>query len=169
MKKLANALVTTASTLLWMQSAAGVAAASNAGRTENVTLAAKGEPTRPAAIQEGEYRGQGQWKNQQGQDGKYLVTTTVEGAQIRSSYQYEGGQKFWEFEISGMNSGTFDIYSEGLKVGEGYCYDVQCHYSAFNGALEETLTFVRGSLYKLGSKDSREGKIIWQEELRLKK
>lgn len=52
------------------------------------------------------------------------------------------------------------------SASRGYCYEVQCMYSAGEGQakVDETLTFVENMLYKIGSKlVPGIGKIAWVE------
>ena len=119
-------------------------------------------------IQNGAYKGAAQWKSSAAQSGTYNVTTTIADGTVTSSYAWDNGQtQTWTFSASPDANGVFEVVSGGQKVGEGYCFDVQCHYTAFNGNLEETLTFYGNALYKLGSKRVNGTTIIWQEQLSL--
>ena len=124
------------------------------------------------ALHAGKYSGTGDWSAEDGSSGHYRVTTSVMGAAISSIstvYTFDGKTETWEFSILPTTNGFFKIVSgaEGQIVGEGYCYEVQCHYAAFDGKLEETLTFVDGKLYKVGSKAFGASRIKWQEALTL--
>jgi hypothetical protein len=120
-----------------------------------------------APLKDGAYAGGGEWRSAAGQSGSYSVTATVTGDTIASVYRYGDREERWSIALVPTGGGFVDVTSEGSKVGSGYCYDVQCHYTAFDGQLEETLTFYEGSLYKLGSKVVDGQRIMWQEALRL--
>jgi hypothetical protein len=131
------------------------------------TLLAQG--TTAKAPVAGTYAGQGEWVSQDGQKGHYLVTTTVMDGVMKSSYKWAEQGSEWTFTMLPFGDNFFKVASgaDGQIVGEGYCFDVQCHYTAFGGNLEETLSFVDGKLYKLGSKKEQSLNIKYQEALTL--
>ena len=134
-------------------------------KTMLLVVAMVSAPAMASAIQDGAYKGSAQWKSSTQGAGTYEVTTTITGETLNSTYVFDGQTKTWNFTAKVNANSTFDVISDGQKVGDGYCLDVQCHYSAFNGNLEETLTFYGDNLYKLGSKSEDGAKIMWQEQL----
>ena len=130
-----------------------------------------------SALQPGEYSGGGDWASEDGTSGHYSVSTKVFApaadavSSVGSVYHYDNKEESWGFAILPGANGFFLVAAgeaEGSIVGQGYCFEVQCHYTAFDGKLEETLTFVDGKLYKIGSKSFGKSKIKWQEALTLK-
>jgi hypothetical protein len=119
----------------------------------------------------GTYQGEGQWRDNAGNSGEYSVRTEVSPDQVQSEYRWSAETRHWGFAMQNQSVGFYAITDNFGSSGSMYCYSVQCHYE-FNTArltTEETLSFVDGKLYKLGSKRMPNGLVIsWEEALSLK-
>lgn len=116
-------------------------------------------------ITDGSYVGNGQWRDTTAESGEYAVSTTVKNGILSSRYSFDGSTENWEFTVLPGQNGTFKVLVKGEEVGDGYCFQVQCHYQIYTGGLEETLTFDGDRLYKVGSKVHAGVRIFWQESL----
>lgn len=117
------------------------------------------------SLPDGSYNGKGFWKDQDGKTGTYTVQTQIKSNVITNTYDYNGQSKSFTMEAPLDQNGFFPVKMNGASVGDGYCMDVQCHYSVSADQLEETDTFYQGHLYRLGSKVVAGKKIVWEEAL----
>lgn len=120
---------------------------------------------------DGTYQGEGRWSDNQGETGHYEVSVNIESDTVSSSYSFDSGQTGeYEFQTTGSAHSQFDVLVGGIRVGEGYCMSVQCHYSISlgNKVLEETLTFYEDNLYRIGSKRLDSVVITWEESMTIK-
>lgn len=119
---------------------------------------------------DGVYQGQGRWQDGQGQTGRYNIITTVQSNVITSTYTFGEKTKIYEFEAKAAPNSRFDVYVNGDKAGEGYCMSIQCHYevSFEDTVIEETLTFYKDNLYRIGSKLVDGKNMTWEESLQIK-
>ena len=118
-------------------------------------------------ISDGHFEGRANWKDSTGRKGYYRVETAINGDTMTTRYRAPAGSYTYVLQTKNTHDGYFDVVSGGKKVGEGYCFNVQCHYSAdINGVLlEETLTYWAGNLYRLGSKNIQGTAYNWEESL----
>ena len=116
-------------------------------------------------IIDGGYLGKGQWRDSTAESGHYAVSTAIKNGIISSSYSFDGETENWEFTVLPGQSDTFKVLVKGEEVGDGYCFQEQCHYQIYPGSLEETLTLDGDRLYKVGSKVHGGVKVFWQENL----
>jgi hypothetical protein len=116
-------------------------------------------------INDGAYLGKGQWRDSTAESGEYVVSTRVKNGIFSSRYSFNGATENWEFTILPGQNSTFKVLVKGVEVGDGYCFQVQCHYQIYTGSLEETLTFEGDRLYKVGSKVLGGVRVFWQETL----
>jgi hypothetical protein len=116
---------------------------------------------------EGHFKGEGLWKSTTEQ-GSYQVQTKIQGDRIESSYQSKEGNYVWEIELKATANGFFKVLSKGQELGSGYCLEQAkvCHYelNAATLALEETLVYQDGKLFRFGSKNVAGAKVFWQEK-----
>ncbi len=122
------------------------------------------------ALTNGHYTGRGQWHDSSGQTGEYDVQTVIDEQGVSSTYEWGGGEtRRFAMKLEPTGSKSFSVKLAEQSVGWMYCMDVQCHLDLIfdaNQNLEETLTFVDGKLYKLGSKSLPNGsRVFWQEDL----
>lgn len=123
------------------------------------------------SLPDGRFSGRGAYRTENGESGHYKVETAIAANTMKSTYTFTvNGQdqtKVVEFKAAFDKNGYFDLLMADHVIGEGYCLDVQCHYSLNVGPLrlEETLTFWQGHLYRLGSKSDKTGRKSWQEDL----
>lgn len=118
--------------------------------------------------QEGRYEGQAQWISSDGSKGEYGVAIEVAGNTLNSRYEIPGVEnKQLSVTAQSDNKGFFELEMQGAEVGWGYCLQVQCHYVIGGGEfqVEETLTFVGDSLFRIGSKGVGSNRIAWSESL----
>lgn len=117
---------------------------------------------------EGVYQGQGQWRDNQGQSGHYDIRTTVQANVVSSIYLTGESSKNYEFKAKEGSNGQFDVYVNNYPVGQGYCMTVQCHYEISFGdaVVEETLTFYQDHLYRIGSKQTGDKSVNWEESMK---
>ncbi|MBN8538026.1 MAG: hypothetical protein J0M15_13305 [Deltaproteobacteria bacterium] len=121
------------------------------------------------SLTEGSYSGNGLWHSVQS-TGTYKTISVVKKNEIKTIYQLlDGSTKEWNFQIKESTNGFFEISSQGVQLGMGYCLEKApvCHYQVSIGQmkLEETLVQEKNTLYKFGSKDEGQGPISWQESL----
>jgi hypothetical protein len=119
----------------------------------------------------GNYEGKGQWRDSSGNSGEYTVETIISSEEIESRYGWASGSRNWGFSLQNQSVGFYAVTDNFGTEGKMYCYSVQCHYEFVSAHLttEETLSFVDGKLYKLGSKRMPNGTVVtWQEALTLK-
>ncbi len=118
-------------------------------------------------VPNGEYEGEGRWRDDQGQAGSYVVETSISSGMVSSTYEFNGQTEVFEFEAKPDSNGFFDVHAYGNEVGKGYCMSVQCHYELMfgNTTVEETLTFWQSNLYRVGSKVVDGKHVIWEESL----
>jgi len=118
------------------------------------------------AFPQGSFHGQGRWSDSTGKSGQYSVETKTSANSVASHYRFGSETRDWNFSAA-FKQGFFDVMSGGRELGQGYCQSVQCHYQVDfgGGSLEETLTFVDGKLYKVGSKKVSGITISWEEAL----
>lgn len=98
------------------------------------------------------------------------VVVCIDKNSIKAHYTLpDGSTQDWSFEIRNVNSTFFDVVSQGVKLGSGYCLEKApvCHYEMAMGQLklEETLVQEGTKIYRFGSKDEGKGPIMWQESL----
>ena len=122
-------------------------------------------------LTEGKYTGHGLWKSEK-TTGQYSITASIGAKKIQTAYILpDGTTKQWDFDIVESTNGFFDVMSQSVKLGAGYCLDKApvCHYeiSAGNLKLEETLVQQDKKLYRYGSKNQGQGALLWQESLDL--
>lgn len=120
-------------------------------------------------LTEGSYSGNGLWHSAQS-TGTYKTISVVKKNEIKTIYQLlDGSTKEWNFQIKESTNGFFEISTQGVQLGMGYCLEKVpvCHYQVSIGKmkLEETLVQEKNTLYKFGSKDEGQGPISWQESL----
>jgi hypothetical protein len=117
------------------------------------------------SLPDGSFSGKGEWKDDAGKSGTYTVQTQIKNNVITNAYVIGGQSISFTMEAALDKSGFFPVKVNGAKVGSGYCFDVQCHYSLSTdkGQLEETVTFYQGHMYRLGSKSSGAETVVWQE------
>lgn len=118
---------------------------------------------------EGSYKGQALWNSLKGA-GTYQTSTVIEKNSIKAQYTLpDGSSRNWDFEIQNTGSAFFDVISQGVKLGTGYCLEKApvCHYEISVGQLklEETLVQEGTKIYRYGSKNDGTGPIQWQESL----
>lgn len=123
------------------------------------------------SLTEGSYTGNGLWHSAK-ETGTYKTDVVVEKAEIKTKYQLlNGALKEWNFKIKDSSNGFFEVLSQGVQLGNGYCLEKApvCHYQFSVGKLklEETITQQGNKLYRFGSKDEGHGVIFWQESLTL--
>ncbi len=121
------------------------------------------------SLTEGSYSGNGLWHSVQS-TGTYKTISVVKKNEIKTIYQLlDGSTKEWNFQIKESTNGFFEISSQEVQIGTGYCLEKVhvCHYQLSIGQLklEETLVEQNNTLYKFGSKDEGQGPISWQESL----
>jgi hypothetical protein len=121
----------------------------------------------------GEFVGTGTWKSPDGSSGGYDVSTRIEGATLTSNYEYavEGGRRTESatIELVAKDSAVFEVRNDkGEVVGKGFYLEAECSYRAEFGsiAVEETIRFDHGVLYKFGSKCGPGFQVIWSETLK---
>ncbi len=114
----------------------------------------------------GNYTGHGVWRDTAGHSGLYEVVTVLTADSMSSNYAFAEGVAAVSLSLQRTGDGFYSLIDAEKTSGNMYCYDVQCHYELGAGSVEETLSFVDGKLYKLGSKLGSDGRtIIWQEAL----
>lgn len=123
------------------------------------------------SLREGAYFGNGLWHSDR-EAGVYRTNTIIEKTEIKTKYQLlDGTLKQWNFQIKDSSNGFFEISSQGVQLGNGYCLEKAsvCHYQFSVGKikLEETITHQSHKLYRFGSKDEGNGLVFWQESLTL--
>lgn len=119
-----------------------------------------------AQFPEQAYNGKGLWKDSSGKTGKYHVRMVATGTRLSGVYDYSGKRVNSSIEAKFNQHGGFDVSVSNKPVGHGYCLSVQCHYSLNFGevVLEETVTFLPGRAYRIGSKLVGDTKVYWEEE-----
>jgi hypothetical protein len=118
-------------------------------------------------LSDGSYEGKGLWKSPSAR-GNYDVATVVKGDSIQARYTFGNGlTRSWNLKMIAQEKGFFTVETEGKTIGHGYCLESSqvCHYEVkFDKlTLEETLTNIGDKLYRFGSKDDGQGRIVWQE------
>jgi len=121
----------------------------------------------------GEFAGTGTWKSPDGSSREYDVSTRIEGATLTSTYEYvmEGSRRNESatIELVAKDSVVLEVRNDkGEVIGKGFYLEAECSYRAeFDGiAVEETIRFDRGVLYKFGSKCGPGFQVIWRETLK---
>jgi len=115
----------------------------------------------------GTYKGNGLW-NSKTKNGGYQVSTVIDNNTVKTHYTLpDGNARDWNFDMQPGKSTFFDVVTQGVKVGTGYCLEKAsvCHYELTVGPmkLEETLVQQGTKFYRYGSKDEGQGPIMWQE------
>lgn len=125
----------------------------------------------------GTFNYKGEWKHKAGKFGTWDAVTSYEKIsnepetlKITSTLNIHEGQSVqtmsYELIFVETGDGFFDVKKADSVVGSGYCYGIQCHYSVFEkgaGITEETMSFVDGKIYALGSMFTHEqGKTAWK-------
>lgn len=123
------------------------------------------------SLTEGTYSGNALWHSVQ-TNGTYKTVSTVKKNEIKTKYQLpDGSIKEWNFQINESTNEFFEILSQGVQLGNGYCLEKApvCHYQFSVGQLklEETIVQEGNKIYRFGSKDEGRGLISWQESLTL--
>lgn len=129
----------------------------------------------------GTYKGNGLWNsssisgsastaNANSSKGYYQSIAVIDKNKINAHYTFSDGTSMdWNFEIQTKGSTFFDVVSQGVTIGSGYCLEKAsvCHYelSMRKFKLEETLVQVGSKIYRYGSKNEGNGPIVWQESL----
>lgn len=127
---------------------------------------------------EGDWKGGGSWKMEDGTKGKWestdTITKTTDGMTLKSNLTIlhsdgKADETFAEeVTFKHTKNGFFETYKGGNKIGTGYCGMKQCHFeSEDNGETsEETVTFHKGNIYKLGSHSSKDFHVVWQGKMK---
>lgn len=121
----------------------------------------------------GTYKGNGLWNSSSTSNstkGYYQSKAVIDKNNINAHYTFSDGTSMdWNFEIQTKGSTFFDVVSQGVTIGSGYCLEKAsvCHYelSMRKFKLEETLVQVGSKIYRYGSKNEGNGPIVWQESL----
>jgi hypothetical protein len=134
-----------------------------------ITLFLASQMTWAHGLTNGHYTGQGLSKTPQS-DGRYTTTVDVTNNTIKASYKLsDGSTQNWDITLTKTSSVFFDVVSQGQKLGSGYCLQGApvCHYeiSMKQLKLEETLVQEGNKIYRFGSKDEGQGRVMWQESL----
>jgi hypothetical protein len=124
-------------------------------------------------IQRGLYEGSGNYRGDEGETGSYRIASqftdkTVGGRSVISMVTKSNIGGGWEIYFADQRNGFFKILDSYMKqIGEGYCFDFQCHISTVSllTRTEETYTFQGPALYVLGIRTQNGKKSMWQEVL----
>ncbi|MGE3758018.1 MAG: hypothetical protein AB7H97_09685 [Pseudobdellovibrionaceae bacterium] len=74
-------------------------------------------------ITESKYIGGGLWKSAD-QRGTYKTSVMVEKSRFSTTYFLaDGSVKEWSFETKDTPNGFFDVISQNMKIGSGYCLE----------------------------------------------
>lgn len=122
---------------------------------------------------DGEWSGKGHWKSADGTSGKWNMSTTFksdkDGVNVEESITInlpDGTTKTMNEASTSkhVKAGFMDIYKSGNKVGNGYCGYKQCHFEGEENGdkWEETVTFHKGKMYRLGSHTTNDSHVMWQ-------
>jgi hypothetical protein len=122
---------------------------------------------------DGDYTGHGGWKSTDGTKGKFEMTTTIKtdktSITVKDSVTIHipgAADKKMDEEIvlTNMKNGFFEVQEKGVKVGNGYCGVKQCHSQTAkaDSTSEETVTFHKGKLYRIGSHTMKDMVVAWQ-------
>ncbi len=126
-------------------------------------------------LRPGHYHGGGQWKALDGTAGKWTshmtVTKEKTGLGIKETLTVldKAGKKVHtensEFTSVATKPGFFNTLDKANKnIGSGYCLNGQCHveYNKADGSKgEETFTFYRGQIFRLGSDAKDKFLVTW--------
>lgn len=110
----------------------------------------------------GKYRGGGTWKAEDKTVGRWTeimdLSKTKEGytGKVKLEVSQNGKVVFTEDQVWGLktiNRDFFEVVADNKTVGNGYCYGNMCHldYTTEKERSEETFSFSRGTLRKMGS------------------
>lgn len=114
---------------------------------------------------DGTYVGKGSYKTKDGQKGTYSVEVTIKGHKSTSKYAFTKDKGFTFSAEAKFDKNGFITVEAGKAKGEGYCFEVWCHYELPSETLEETVVFKGKNLYRLGSKMENKVLIAWEEML----
>lgn len=126
-----------------------------------------------------QYEGKGYSKSSLGQESQYTASVSVvpadNGMNINNTYTFSTGVYQWNYHIHNGANNMFDVYSNAILIGNGYCMplptagDKWCHYSlnVTNIQLEQTVVIKGANVYRMGSKVDLISKVkyMWQESL----
>jgi len=127
-------------------------------------------------LRAGHYAGGGIWKSPTGETGKWTTRLTVtkakDGITLKEKLTVfdKAGKKVHseDGEVTSVTTkpGFFNTLDKDQKaIGSGYCLNGQCHvdYAKPDGSKgEETFTFYRNQIYRLGSDTKTNFSVIWQ-------
>lgn len=126
-------------------------------------------------LRAGHYAGGGVWKTPNGETGKWTSKLTVtkekDGLGLKEVLTVfdKAGKKVHtengESRIVTTKPGFFNTLDKDSKnIGSGYCLNGQCHieYNKADGTKgEETFTFYRGQIFRLGSDTKTNFFVTW--------
>lgn len=121
-------------------------------------------------IPSGTYKGQGYWKDVNGNKGNYSIEMVIEGTMLIQTLVFETGGVVKDSSLANFNSNGFyellDLETKAV-IGSGYCGSVWCHGTFQSQGLsdaEETMAFVDGNIFRLGSAIGEDGaKFFWED------
>jgi hypothetical protein len=128
-------------------------------------------------LRSGHYVGGGNWKGADGTKGKWSSATTIHqtksGTTVKEKLTIatpDGKKEVEEVEWTAVPkaNGFFTTLMRGKEVGSGYCHRNQCHveFTKADSKSEETFTFVRGLIFRLGSDTGAKYSVSWQGSMR---
>jgi hypothetical protein len=116
-----------------------------------------------------DWKGGGYWKGADGTKGKWTSKSSVthgkDGYTVKESttiYMPDGKTTLMEEEWTAKSSGNgfLTLTKNGKDHGTGYCGYKQCHIQG--EGWEETVTFHKGKMFRIGSHSDKDHTIMWQ-------
>ncbi len=122
---------------------------------------------------DGDWTGGGGWKATDGTKGKWEMKSNVktdkDGMTVKETIVVHAPgaadrKMDSEWTTANLKDGFFDVQVKGTKVGTGYCGVKQCHisWSDADGSTEETTSFHKGKVYRIGSHTAKGMTVAWQ-------
>jgi hypothetical protein len=119
-------------------------------------------------VQDSVYVGPGQC-TENGKTRSYIGKAEFKGDSYTSTFDFGGHTHSYQLKFKCNPDGTFEVYHNGQKVGEGFCQGKNCHYKAkINGfEIEETLELIGDQLHRTGRCSCPSGSETWEDTLDL--
>ena len=120
---------------------------------------------------EGEFNGQGYWKNNVGQGDLYTVDLLVKNQNHTSTYHDRYGSRSRQFNIvSNSKDESVLIQSNGQTIGNGHCLSQSCQFNwTDNGdQIQENWIWDDSKITRIGKRTTQRGWVIWEEKSKRK-
>lgn len=128
----------------------------------------------------GDYVGGGTWKAEDGTTDKWMAEVSLsqvkEGVLVKEKLTIvsPNGEKYTkETELVDVptKNGFFNVFTNGVKTGSGYCFEHYCHVGGTGhqgSQFEETFAMKDGQIYRMGSDRGANYAVSWTGKMKKK-